>query len=465
MWIIERVIILTMIIAKNHTYNEKSMITNHRWDIMNRCWKICLTLLIALIASHNAWGAKSEDIGDDYTLGIYGNANMDDTIDENDVAYIEGVIKGTYPATNYSDANYDGQIDAIDIDRIKDIISGKEEELTIVDSCYTQQDPRLDKRIVTINRPVERIIPLLIHGAKALKIAGAGDKIVGVPTDIVDYDYYWPELIDKPQVGNWQTPDYEAIAKLQPDLVISHISYASEIGEKLKPFGIPVIGLDFHKDHTLKSELKKLGYILDKEAQASIDEYLDWRKNYEDIVNETVGKLTEKEKPHVFIMWSWKHSTSEISTFGPSASGHLPCINAGGINIAAELGPSYPKVDSEWVLKENPDIIIIQLSPSSYSGVKWGWNNTEELDRVIADAIKTCGWDNLTAVKNFQVYTYSSEIAVGPESIVRLAYWAKWLHPDKFEDLDPKEIQNEYLERFMKIGYPEDTVFVYRKES
>lgn len=35
-------------------------------------------------------------VGTDYTLGIFGNANMDDTIDENDVAYVEGVIKGTY---------------------------------------------------------------------------------------------------------------------------------------------------------------------------------------------------------------------------------------------------------------------------------------------------------------------------------------------------------------------------------
>jgi iron complex transport system substrate-binding protein len=432
---------------------------------MDMSWKICLALLIALTSSYDALGAKSEDIGDDYTLGIYGNANMDDSIDEMDIAYVGGVINGTYAATNYSDANYDGQIDAKDIDQIRDIISGTEKELIIVDSCYTQQDPILDKRTVTIHRPVERIIPLLIHGAKALKIAGAGDKIVGAPTDIVDYDYYWPELIDKPQVGTWQTPDYEAIAKLQPDLVISHISHASEIGEKLKSFGIPVVGLDFHKDHTLKSELKKLGYILDNEAQASIEEYLDWRKKYEDIINEAVDKLTEKEKPRVFIMWSWKHSASEISTFGPSASGHLPCINAGGINIAAELGPSYPKVDSEWILKENPDIIIIQLSPSSYSGVKWGWNNTEELNGVITDAIRTCGWDNLTAVKNGKVYIYSSEIAVGPESIVRLAYWAKWLHPDKFMDLDPEEIQREYLERFMKISYPEDTVFVYKKES
>ena len=32
---------------------------------------------------------------DDYTLGIFGNANMDDTIDKDDIAYVEGIIEGT----------------------------------------------------------------------------------------------------------------------------------------------------------------------------------------------------------------------------------------------------------------------------------------------------------------------------------------------------------------------------------
>ena len=57
----------------------------------------------------------------EYTLGIFGNANMDDTIDEKDIAYIEGIIKGTNASTNLSDANYDGVIDAQDIDQIKKI--------------------------------------------------------------------------------------------------------------------------------------------------------------------------------------------------------------------------------------------------------------------------------------------------------------------------------------------------------
>lgn len=62
----------------------------------------------------------------DFTLGIYGNANMDDRVDEQDIAYVEDVIRGTKPATNLTDADYDGKIDQQDIEQINRIIEGKD---------------------------------------------------------------------------------------------------------------------------------------------------------------------------------------------------------------------------------------------------------------------------------------------------------------------------------------------------
>ena len=71
----------------------------------------------------------------DYTLDIFGNANMDDTIDEEDIAYVEGIIKGENAATNLSDANYDGEVDEKDIAQIEEIIKGEEKNLTLIDSA------------------------------------------------------------------------------------------------------------------------------------------------------------------------------------------------------------------------------------------------------------------------------------------------------------------------------------------
>jgi len=41
----------------------------------------------------------------DFTLEIFGNANMDDTIDELHIEYVQGIIDGTDDETELSDAN------------------------------------------------------------------------------------------------------------------------------------------------------------------------------------------------------------------------------------------------------------------------------------------------------------------------------------------------------------------------
>ena len=96
----------------------------------------------------------------DYSLAIFGNANMDDTIDERDIEYVDGVINGTNAATNLSDANYDGRVDEEDIDQIKLIIQGEDKETTIIDSM---------DRIVTVKKPVERIVTTHSHHIEAMR--------------------------------------------------------------------------------------------------------------------------------------------------------------------------------------------------------------------------------------------------------------------------------------------------------
>ena len=58
----------------------------------------------------------------DFTLEIYGNANLDDIIDEQDIKYVFGIIDGTNEPTLLADANQDSKIDEADIDGIREII-------------------------------------------------------------------------------------------------------------------------------------------------------------------------------------------------------------------------------------------------------------------------------------------------------------------------------------------------------
>ena len=70
----------------------------------------------------------------DYVLHIFGNANLDGNIDEQDLVYLQGIIEGKELKTNLSDADSNGVVDQSDIAQVERIINGTQTEITIVDS-------------------------------------------------------------------------------------------------------------------------------------------------------------------------------------------------------------------------------------------------------------------------------------------------------------------------------------------
>jgi iron complex transport system substrate-binding protein len=99
---------------------------------------------------------------DDFVLGIYGNANEDDTIDMRDLTYVKLIFFGKRPETELADAKYDAEINPLDFVQIKRIILGKENELTLVDSA---------DRIVTVKKPLERIVTHHTSAVEAMRFS------------------------------------------------------------------------------------------------------------------------------------------------------------------------------------------------------------------------------------------------------------------------------------------------------
>ena len=397
-------------------------------------WPLILTALLML--------AIIPGSASDYTLEIYGNANMDNTIDEKDVAYAEGIIAGTNQETKLADANYDGKIDKDDISQIKSIISGEDEEITIIDDA---------NRTVTINKPVQSIVTLSTHHTEGVVVVGAIDRIVGVSPYEKTYGYYFPELADETVVGLYTSPDYEKIIELHPDIVITMGRKVGADEEKLKSTGITLVGLDITSPYFVKSDVLKLGYILGQKDRAN--EYIEWREKYEDKIKDHIANLSVEEKPKVFIEWG----TTKKMTFGEGSVGDDLCIISGGENIAHDLSNPWPEVDPEWVIEQDPDIILSSVSLDD----QWGWNSTNEPQDITNEIINRPGMSDISAVKNGRGYAVNHNIAWGADSMFGQACWAKCFYPDL--DIDPSEIYREYLERYMGIAYPENIVFVYPK--
>jgi iron complex transport system substrate-binding protein len=388
---------------------------------------------------------------DDYVLGVYGNANEDDTIDMRDLTYVKLIFFGKKPETKLADAKYDGKINPLDFIQIKLIIVGKEKELTIVDSA---------DRIVTVKKPIKRIT-LAYYDAEVIRIFEAKDKIVGVSSTLKAREVYFPELSKLPSTGSLFDPDYEAIISLNPDLVITWTRYAATHDEKLLG-STAVVGLDFVVPPNMKEEVMKLGYILGKKDGAKY--YIaDFHDKYIDPIKARTKKLSEEERPKVYLE---RRSPKGYFTYTGDNPHFQPIIDiAGGKNIFADLEGSHVYVDPEEVVVRNPDIII---RDTYITDIKCGYqaDDPSEMKTLRESIMNRPELANVNSVKTGRVYITTVVLPKGPGYPISAAYWAKWFHPDLFKDIDPKAAHQEYLTRFQGLDYDLDKhgVFVYPEE-
>jgi len=317
-------------------------------------------------------------------------------------------------------------------------------------------------RTVTVTMPVSRIIVLNSDAAEAVEILGAGDEIVGVTDTISGKPALFPELVDCEVVGTWKEFDYEKIGSLAmggSDYVVPNIvvigytypdlpygTYSIEVG--LSPFeNITAVGLDLYKQETLKEEIRTLGVLLGREDKA--EAYCEWCEVKEDEVKAAVEGLPV---PRIYIESSSKGGIGSLSSYGNGSALNDLCSIAGGENIGSDL-VEYPKVEWEWVVTENPDVILKIKSVSDL-----GWEDVSELEAERDEIMTRPGADEVSAVQNGKVYVCYWSMHFGLDSVVGLSYWAKIFHPEV--DLDPKETLREYL-AFLNFEYPEGRVFVY----
>nr|CBH37995.1 putative iron(III) ABC transporter, periplasmic binding protein [uncultured archaeon]CBH38514.1 putative iron(III) ABC transporter, solute-binding protein [uncultured archaeon] len=388
------------------------------------------------------------------TLEIYGNANEDNTIDMRDLTYVKLVFFGKKPETELADAKYDGMINPLDFIQIKLIIVGKEKELTVVDSA---------DRIVTVKKPIERIVVILREFTHAIVALGAKDRIVGIAEPVTTYNSLLPEVSKLPSVGIWWDPDIEAILELNPDTVCVMGTWPSpeKVEDKL-PDTITVIRMYFFRPETMKEEMEKLGYLLDKEDVAG--RYLEWHDKYVDAINEKVSEISEENKVRVFM--DNGGGISSRGTFLTGSTEHPLCVMAGGINIAYTEGSSgYREVETEWILDQKPDVIA-GISCKGGPGEHGGYDTDEDsgMKAYYDEIIELPGFkEGVPAVINDHVFVMPCVYTCGPHYPASLATTAKWFYPDLFEDLNPQAIHQEYLDTFLGIDYNvyEQGVFVY----
>ena len=119
-------------------------------------------------------------------------------------------------------------------------------------------------------------------------------------------------------------------------------------------------------------------------------------------------------------------------------------------------------VDPEWVIEQNPEIILV----ASY-GTQCSYE-TDDPSAIPArrqEILDRPELANVDAVKNGHVYVLDTNLigGSGPECLIGAAYMGKLFHSELFEDIDPQAIHQEYVDKFCHIDFDvrEHGVFVY----
>ncbi len=382
-------------------------------------------------------------IASDYTLDIFGNANMDDTIDEDDVTYLEGIIDGTNEETQLADANYDGQIDEADIAQIELIIAGEEKELTLVQ--YLKHPVAYTEDPVTVSMPITTIAALGgTYGPYMLCALGEADNIVAITDGAKTRGEFRALIEDTPGIGKSTEWDMEKLIELEPDVVLAYACYDySEYRDILDSVGIPIVQMDFYVPEKYASEVRNLGWMLNK--QERVEELINFEQQHLDFIEERVKDLEEEEKP---LIYAENYRDYRLGEPTSSITGSIvPC---GGVDIFDDLEDDL-EVGPEEVIVRDPQVIL-HMTYSSYLPCGYDVTDMSSMEDKIDDIMRRPGFDQIDAIESGRVYVITSDASSIHPSIFR-SYVAKWLHPELFEDMDPVAVHEEWLQKFLGVDF------------
>ncbi|WP_294770928.1 helical backbone metal receptor [uncultured Rhodoferax sp.] len=222
-----------------------------------------------------------------------------------------------------------------------------------------------DDRGVSITLPAapQRIVSLLPSLTETVCELGQCQRLVGV-----DRYSNFPASVQKlPQVGGGLDPNIEMIVALKPDVVL--MATSSRAGERLEALGLKVMALEPRSHADVQRVMLKLGQLLQVGDAARI-----WRA-----IDAGVSAAAQSLPASVrgtrvyFEVNQGPYAASESSFIGET----LARLGARNI-VPAKLGP-FPKLNPEYIVRADPDLIMIGQRSAEGLSARPGWQGLRAL--------------------------------------------------------------------------------------
>lgn len=292
-----------------------------------------------------------------------------------------------------------------------------------------------------------RIVVLNSDGLEVMRALKAESMVVGISDVIAKEPSFWGKYAKYPVAGGWRDPDYEVIAKLRPDYVLSYVkSPGAEAEDKFGRLGIKMLRFDFYKISSFEREVRDFASVLGKQKEA--EELLSWWKPLFNRIKTETSKV--KELPKVYI-----EGYGIFRSSGPGSGFHEMVTLAGGKNIAGGASIPYLEVEPEWVYTQKP-LYVVKMIPNRDC---YGGGCGESLKETYNEIKNRQGLRLLDCVRKGNILVLTSDLGPGPRALLGVVEMAKRLHPELFKNMSPAALNAEYLNRFQGLKY--SGVYVY----
>lgn len=238
---------------------------------------------------------------------------------------------------------------------------------------------------VTFARSPQRIVSMLPSLTESVCGLDQCQRLVGVDR----YSNYPDSVRRLPVLGGGIDPNIEGIVALKPDVVL--VSTASRAATRLEALGIKVVALEPKTHADVRRVLKVVGALLEVPDDTGAERL--WR-----VIDSSVSAAAQSLSPKAKNVRVY----FEVSR-GPYAAGESSFIGEtlkrlGVRNVVpAALGP-FPKLNPEFVVRANPDIIMIG-------------------NRSMVAMVPYPGWGSIKAVKEQRICVFGvgdSDVVVRP---------------------------------------------------
>ncbi|MBQ7886170.1 MAG: ABC transporter substrate-binding protein [Clostridia bacterium] len=242
-------------------------------------------------------------------------------------------------------------------------------------------------REVTLDGPATRIVALEPSDCEMLCALGCEDALVGRGK----YCDYPPSVLELPAVQSGANTNLEEILALAPQVVVmSDMAHTQEQIDLLESNGVKVIGTDANSIEEVYENLRLLGVVMGKEAEAE-EIVANMQATFDDIAAKS--EKTDKTIYFEVMPLEWGLWSAGTGTFM-----HELAEICGMQNAFADI-EGWQAVSQEQVIERNPDYIVLVTG----------------MGEAAPDEVKAReGWGEMDAIQNGAIYNADSYAMTRP---------------------------------------------------